>query len=80
MAKQIKQQAANRWFASSKTGIDFKSPINWKPFQLEFTEQQKSQKQPSKKSRPTFNLFLCFKSSQKKYLFFFIAKLDLLVM
>ena len=49
MAKWIKQQTANRWFAGSKPGRDFKSPINWNPFQVEFTEQQKSQKQPSKK-------------------------------
>ena len=42
VAKRIKQQAAIRWFAGSKPGRDFKSPINWNPFQVEFTEQQKS--------------------------------------
>ena len=42
VAKQIKQQAASRWFAGSKPGRDFKSSINWTPFQVEFTKQQKS--------------------------------------
>ena len=64
------------WF---EQGRDFKSPINWNPFQVEFTEQQKSQKQTSRKSQPTFNLFLCFKLCQKKY-FYFFAKLNLPVM
>ena len=32
VAKRIKQQAANRWFAGSKAERDFKSPINWNPF------------------------------------------------
>ena len=50
MAKRINQQTANRWFAGSEPGRDFKSPINWTPFQAEFAEQQKSQKQSSKKS------------------------------
>ena len=36
VAKQIKQQTANRWFAGSKPGRGFKSPINWNPFQVEF--------------------------------------------
>ena len=60
------------WF---EQGGDFKSPINWNPFPVEFTEQQKSQKQPSRKSRLTFNLFLCFKSGQKKYLYYFFCKI-----
>ena len=38
VAKRIKQQAANRWFAGSKSGKGFKNTVNWNPFQAEFTE------------------------------------------
>ena len=48
MAKRIKQQAAYRWFAGSKPGREFESPINWTLFRVDFTEQQKSQKQLKK--------------------------------
>ena len=37
VAKRIKQQTANRWFAGSKPGRGFKSPINQTPFQLELS-------------------------------------------
>ena len=36
MGKQIKQQTDDRWFAASKPGTDFKSPINWNPFKVKF--------------------------------------------
>ena len=36
VAKQIKQQTANRWFVGSKPGRGFKSLINWNLFQVEF--------------------------------------------
>ena len=38
VAKRIEQQVADRWLTGSKPGRDFTSPINWNPFQLEFTE------------------------------------------
>ena len=59
------------WFKTR--GESLKSPINSTPFQVELTEQQ-----PSKKRQLTFNLFLCFKSSQKSIYFF--TKLSSLVM
>ena len=42
-------------------GVTLKSPINWTPFQIEFTEQQKVRTNNLTKRRLIFNLFLCFK-------------------
>ena len=71
MAKQIKQQTAIRWPARSKPGRDFESPINWNPFLVEFTEQQKSQKQPSKKADRLLIYFYVLNRVQKSVCFLY---------
>ena len=70
MAKQIKQQTAQRWFAGSKPGRDFENPINWNPFQVEFTEQQKSHKQPSKKTDQLLIYFYVLNRVKKVFIIF----------
>ena len=66
VAKQIKQQTACRWFAGSKPERDFKSPVNWNPLQVEFTEQ--------------LLIYFYVLNRVKKSICFFIAKLNSPVM